>query len=127
LSPQLPPLKLLWLITLPSGKSRQASFGRVIPVMPRAIFNARRRLFMVGGDHISTLPVQQKIMASFLANGQPLEWHLFPCGNHGFASPESGGGYQPELAERVWPLVTDFLDRELALDTEKQAESSNRK
>ncbi|MBI2985128.1 MAG: dienelactone hydrolase family protein [Deltaproteobacteria bacterium] len=64
-------------------------------------------------DHISTLPLQQKIMASFLANGQPLEWHLFPFGNHGFASPESGGGYQPELAELVWPLVVEFLKREL--------------
>ena len=66
-----------------------------------------------GRDHISTPPMQQKIMASFLANGQPLEWHLYPHGNHGFASPESGGGYQPELAERVWPLVVDFFDREL--------------
>jgi carboxymethylenebutenolidase len=77
-----------------------------------------------GRDHISTLPMQQKIMASFLANGQPLEWHTFPYGNHGFASPESGGGYQPELAERVWPLVTDFLDRELRTDYE--ANSGNR-
>ena len=74
-----------------------------------------------GRDHISTLPVQQKIMASFLANGQPLEWHLFPDGNHGFASPESGGGYQPELAERVWPLVVDFFDRELASETARTA------
>jgi carboxymethylenebutenolidase len=76
-----------------------------------------------GRDHISTLPVQQKIMASFLANGQPLEWHLFPDANHGFASPESGGGYQPEVAERVWPLVVDFLDRELALDTDTRSAS----
>jgi carboxymethylenebutenolidase len=66
-----------------------------------------------GRDHISTPPVQQQIMASFLANGQPLEWHVFPAGTHGFASPESGGGYQPELAELVWPLVAEFLKREL--------------
>jgi carboxymethylenebutenolidase len=72
-----------------------------------------------GRDHISTLPLQQKIMASFLANGQPLEWHLFPYGNHGFASPESGGGYQPELAECVRPLVVDFLDRELMNPAER--------
>src|SRR5262245_22624735 len=64
-------------------------------------------------NHISTPPIQQKIMASFLANGQPLEWHVFPYGTHGFASPESGGGYQPELAELVWPLVAAFLKREL--------------
>jgi carboxymethylenebutenolidase len=75
-----------------------------------------------GRDHISTPPVQQKIMESFLANGQPLEWHLFPDANHGFASPESGGGYQPEVAERVWPLVVDFLDRALASDTEKRGQ-----
>ncbi|HWP60935.1 MAG TPA: dienelactone hydrolase family protein [Candidatus Acidoferrales bacterium] len=66
-----------------------------------------------GRDHISTLPLQQKIMASFLANGRPLEWHAFPYGTHGFASPESGGGYQPELADLVWPLVIAFLKREL--------------
>jgi carboxymethylenebutenolidase len=64
-------------------------------------------------DHISTLPLQQKIMASFLANGQPLAWHVFPYGTHGFASPESGGGYQPELADLVWLLVVEFLKREL--------------
>jgi carboxymethylenebutenolidase len=64
-------------------------------------------------DHISTPPIQQKIMASFLANGQPLEWHVFPYGTHGFASPESGGGYQPELADLVWPLVVAFLKRQL--------------
>ena len=64
-------------------------------------------------DHISTSPVQQKILASFLANGQPLAWHMFPYGAHGFASPESGGGYQPELAELAWPLVVEFLQRQL--------------
>ena len=33
-------------------------------------------------------------------------------GNHGFASTESDG-YQPYLADLVWPLVTEFLGREL--------------
>ena len=66
-----------------------------------------------GQDHISPVDLQQRIMASFLANGHPLEWHFFPFGNHGFASPESGGGYQPYLAELVWPLVVEFLGREL--------------
>ena len=49
---------------------------------------------------------------SFHANGQPLEWHYFHFGNHGFASTESDG-YQPYLADLVWPLVTEFLGREL--------------
>jgi dienelactone hydrolase len=51
-------------------------------------------------------------MESFHANGQPLEWHRFHFGNHGFASTESDG-YQPYLAELVWPLVTEFFRREL--------------
>jgi carboxymethylenebutenolidase len=65
-----------------------------------------------GRDRTSTFPVQQRVMESFYANGQPLEWHFFPFGNHGFASTESDG-YQPYLAGLVWPLVTEFLRREL--------------
>jgi len=37
---------------------------------------------------------------------------FFPYGNHGFAPTESDG-YQPELAELVWPLVVSFFGREL--------------
>ncbi len=65
-----------------------------------------------GHDHTSTFDVQQRVMDSFYANGQELEWHFFAFGNHGFASTESDG-YQPHLAELVWPLVVDFLSREL--------------
>lgn len=65
-----------------------------------------------GQDGTSTIPVQARVQASFLENGQPLEWHFFPYGNHGFASTESDG-YQPELAELVWPLVVKFSGREL--------------
>ena len=46
-------------------------------------------------------------MESFHANDQPLEWHYFHFGNHGFASTESDG-YQPYLADlNGWPLVTE--------------------
>ncbi len=65
-----------------------------------------------GHDRHSTFPVQQRVMESFYANGQPLEWHYFHFGNHGFASTESDG-YQPYLADLVWPLVTEFVRREL--------------
>jgi len=65
-----------------------------------------------GHDNTSTFDVQQRVMDSFLANGQELEWHFFGFGNHGFASTESGG-YQPHLAELVWPLVVEFLSRKL--------------
>ncbi len=56
--------------------------------------------------------IQQKLLESLHANGQPLESHYFHFGNHGFASTESDG-YQPYLADLVWPLVTEFLRREL--------------
>lgn len=65
-----------------------------------------------GKDSTSTIPIQQRVMESFYASGQPLEWHYFDFGNHGFASTESDG-YQPYLADLVWPLVTEFLRREL--------------
>jgi len=65
-----------------------------------------------GHDNTSTFDVQQRVMDSFFANGQELEWHFFGFGNHGFASTESNG-YQPHLAELVWPLVVDFLSRKL--------------
>lgn len=65
-----------------------------------------------GQDGTSTIDVQQEVFASFAANGQPLDWHLFWPGNHGFASTESEG-YQPQLAQLAWPLVVDFLARHL--------------
>ena len=63
-------------------------------------------------DRTSTFPIQQKLLESLHANSQPLESHYFHFGNHGFASTESDG-YQPYLADLVWPLVTEFLRREL--------------
>ncbi|HEY2986564.1 MAG TPA: dienelactone hydrolase family protein [Candidatus Binatia bacterium] len=86
-------------------------------IRPRHPCDAAREIkcpsmvFYGGHDSTSTIDVQQRVMESFLANGQPLEWHFFPRGNHGFASTESDG-YQPELAELVWPLVVDFFNRE---------------
>jgi carboxymethylenebutenolidase len=87
-------------------------------IRPRHPYDAAREIkcpsmVLFGGqDRTSTFPIQQKVMESFHANGQPLEWHRFHFGNHGFASTESDG-YQPYLAELVWPLVTEFLGREL--------------
>jgi hypothetical protein len=52
-----------------------------------------------GQDRTSTFPIQQKLLESLHAN-------------HGFASTESDG-YQPYLADLTWPLVTEFLGREL--------------
>ena len=47
---------------------------------------------------------------SFVANGQPVEWHFFSDANHGFRHPDNEG-FQPHYADLAWPLVTDFLQR----------------
>jgi hypothetical protein len=52
------------------------------------------------------------VWQSFLANGQPLEWHFYSEGLHGFVAPQSDG-YQPHLAKMVRPIATEFLNRQL--------------
>lgn len=63
-------------------------------------------------DVVTTLPVQEKMWKAFMSNGQSLEWHFFPFGGHGFVDPGTVG-YHPHAAELSWPLVVDFLGREL--------------
>jgi carboxymethylenebutenolidase len=63
-------------------------------------------------DVVTTLPVQEKMWHAFMSNGQSLEWHFFPFGGHGFVDPGTAG-YHPHAAELAWPLVIDFLAREL--------------
>lgn len=63
-------------------------------------------------DHVSGLAIQRQGLDAFLENGQRLEWHLFPFGGHGFVDP-GAPGWHPHAAELAWPLVTDFLAREL--------------
>jgi len=63
-------------------------------------------------DVVTTLPVQEKMWQAFMNNGQSLEWHFFPFGGHGFVDPGTAG-YHPHAAELAWPLVVDFLAREL--------------
>jgi len=63
-------------------------------------------------DGISTSSVQQRVWEGFLENGQALEWHLFPFGGHGFVDPGTEG-YHPHAAKLSWPLVVDFMAREL--------------
>jgi carboxymethylenebutenolidase len=64
-------------------------------------------------DLITTVPIQQRMWDAFLANEQSLEWHYFAFGGHGFVDPGTPG-YHPHAAELAWPLVADFLARELA-------------
>jgi len=63
-------------------------------------------------DHVSPVPVQERLWESFRQNGQPLEWHFFSPGGHGFALAD-GNCYDPRLARLAWPLVADFVGREI--------------
>ena len=70
------------------------------------------QIFFGAHDHVASIPVQQRLMASFQANGQPLDWHFFHRAGHGFALAD-GDSYDPSLAELSWELTSDFLGREL--------------
>ncbi len=63
-------------------------------------------------DTVTTLPIQDKMMFAFRANGQSLEWHFFPFGGHGYVDP-GAVGYHAEAAELSWPMVVKFMEREL--------------
>ena len=63
-------------------------------------------------DVVTPVPVQDKMMYAFRENGQPLEWHFFPFGGHGFVDP-GAVGYHAHAAQLAWPMVVDFMEREL--------------
>jgi carboxymethylenebutenolidase len=75
-------------------------------------FKCPSQIFFGAHDHVASIAVQQRLMASFQANGQPLDWHFFHPAGHGFALGD-GDSYDPKLAELAWTLVSDFLGREL--------------
>jgi dienelactone hydrolase len=68
---------------------------------------------LYGADDVTTvLPVQEQMWQAFKENGQPLEWHFFPFGGHGYVDP-GAPGYNAHTADLSWPLVVDFLERHL--------------
>jgi dienelactone hydrolase len=70
-------------------------------------------IILYGADDVTTVvAVQEKMWDAFRANGQSLEWHFFPFGGHGYVDP-GARGYHPHAAELSWPLVVDFMEREL--------------
>ena len=78
-------------------------------------FKCPSQIFFGGNDHVASVTVQDKLKASFHANGQSLDWHFFQRAGHGFALGD-GDCYDPKLAELSWSLVADFLERELEHD-----------
>jgi dienelactone hydrolase len=75
-------------------------------------FKCPAQIFFGANDHVASIPVQQRLMAGFQSNGQPLDWHFFHRAGHGFAMAD-GECYDPLLADQAWTLVADFLGREL--------------
>lgn len=70
-------------------------------------------IVLYGADDVTTVvPVQEKMWYAFKENGQPLEWHFFPFGGHGYVDP-GAPGYHAHAAELSWPLVVDFMERQL--------------
>jgi carboxymethylenebutenolidase len=85
------------------------------PVHPAdAVKNIRcPSIVLYGADDVTTvLPVQEKMWQAFKNNGRPFEWHFFPFGGHGYVDP-GAVGYHAHAAELSWPLVMDFMEREL--------------
>ena len=69
-------------------------------------------ILLYGADEtVSQRPVQELLWAALMDNGQRLEWHYFAMVGHGFIDPDAF--YDPHVGELAWPLVVDFLEREL--------------
>jgi carboxymethylenebutenolidase len=69
-------------------------------------------LIMFGADEtVSPIEVQLMLFKACLENGRTIEWHYFDKGGHGFIDPDAF--YEPHTGELAWPLVVDFLQREL--------------
>jgi dienelactone hydrolase len=68
-------------------------------------------------DSVTTVPIQQRMWAAFLQNEQRLDWHFVSTGTHGFVDPDSGN-YEAYSAEITFPLVAEFLSRELGGESE---------
>ncbi len=75
-------------------------------------FKCPSQIFFGAHDHVASIAVQQRLMAAFQSNGQPLDWHFFHRAGHGFALGD-GDSYDPKLAELAWTLVSDFIGREM--------------
>src|SRR3970282_2019181 len=85
-------------------------FGAATPSV-RA-FKCPSQIFFGAQDRVAPIAMQQRLMANFQANGQPLDWHFFHRAGHGFALAD-GDSYDPRLAELSWELTSDFLGRAL--------------
>ena len=71
-------------------------------------------LLICGGrDAVIPPAMQQRVLNGLIANGQPLEYHFYHDAAHGFVSME-GENHNADVAQRIWPITTDFLERYVA-------------
>ena len=97
----------------PTVRDEPATSMRPVPPWEAAKLIRCPSIILYGADDkVTTIPVQEKMWHAFLANGQPLEWHYYPFGGHGFVDPGTQG-YHAHAAELAWPMVVDFMEREL--------------
>ncbi len=82
----------------------------------RADRHSFRRRNPEGPCFCRLLSDEDKMMYAFRENGQPLEWHFFPFGGHGYVDP-GAPGYQAHTDDLSWPLVADFMERHLKWDS----------
>lgn len=66
-----------------------------------------------GRDAVTPPALQLQVVGSLMGNGQPFEYHFFHDAQHGFVSTEIDN-HHADVAYRIWPITTDFLDRHVA-------------
>ena len=66
-----------------------------------------------GRDAVTPPALQLKVVAGLMGNGQPFEYHFYHDAAHGFVSME-GDNHHADVAQRIWPITTDFLERYVA-------------
>ncbi len=97
----------------PTVRDEPPTDMRPIPPWEKARTIRCPSINLYGADDVVTnIAVQDRMMYAFRENGQPLEWHFFPFGGHGFVDP-GAVGYHAHAAELAWPMVVDFMEREL--------------
>lgn len=97
----------------PTVRDEPPTAMRPIPPWEKAAKIRCPSIILYGADDVTTtIPVQDKMMYAFRENGQSLEWHFYPFGGHGFVDP-GAVGYHAHAAELAWPMVVDFMEREL--------------
>ena len=86
---------------------------------PRAGYDTVRELKCAtllvwgGRDTVTPAALKLQVVGGLMGNGQPFEYHFYHDAAHGFISME-GDNHNADVAHRIWPITTDFLERYVA-------------